>query len=107
MVLFLKKENIRPIKYHYGAPLFVVKENDKNLRGVVDYRALNIITKRNNPPISCSDEMFDRLGDASFFSKLDLKNGFHQIGFKLEDIEKSVFNTNYGHFEYLVIPMGL
>jgi len=101
----LKKGKIRRSKSPYGAPLFFVKEEDK-LRGVVDYRALNRITKRNNAPIPRSDEMFDRLGGAKVFSRLDLKTGFHQIRMKAEDIEKTAFNTKYGQFEYLVMPMG-
>ena len=51
--------------------------------------------------------MFDRLGGSKYFSKLDLKTGFHQIRVKPEDIEKTAFNTKYGQFEYLVMPMGL
>ena len=102
----LKSGRIRPSKSPYGAPLFFVKQNGK-LRGVVDYRALNRLTKKNNAPIPRSDEIFDRLGGAKFFSKLDLKTGFHQIRVKPEDIEKTAFNTKYGQFEYLVMPMGL
>ena len=51
--------------------------------------------------------MFDRLGEAQFFSKMDLKTGFHQIRVRPEDIEKTAFKTKYGHLEYLVLPMGL
>ena len=103
----LKKGKIRPSKSPYGAPLFFVKENGKPLRGVVDYRGLNRITKRNNAPLPRSDEMFDLLGDAKVFSKMDLKTGFHQIRVRPTDIEKTAFNTKYGQFEYLVMPMGL
>ena len=46
----LKNKKIRPSKSAYGAPLFFVKEPDK-LRGVVDYRALNLITKKNSTPL--------------------------------------------------------
>ena len=53
-----------------------------------------------------SDEMFDRIGGAVFFSKIDLKTGFHQIRVKECDIEKTAFNTKYGQLEYLVMPMG-
>ena len=67
---------------------------------------LNKITKNNNTPIPRSDEMFDRIGGAKVFSKLDLKTGFHQIRVKAEDVEKTAFNTEYGQFEYLVMPMG-
>ena len=103
----LKKGKIRPSKSPYGAPLFFVKEGNKPLRGVVDYRALNRVTKRNSSPLPRCDEMFDRLGNARIFSKLDLKTGFHQIRVKEEDVEKTAFNTKYGQFEYLVMPMGL
>jgi len=103
----LEKGKIRRSKSPYGAPLFFVKDKDKPLRGVVDYRALNRITKRNNAPLPRSDEMFDLLGEAKVFSKMDLKTGFHQIRVRDKDIEKTAFNTKYGQFEYLVMPMGL
>ncbi len=96
----LRKGKIRPNKSPYGASLFFFNEKNKPLRGVVDYRALNHITKRNNAPLPRSDEMFDMLGEALFFSKLDLKPGFHQIRVRPEDIEKTAFNTKYGQFEY-------
>ena len=54
-----------------------------------------------------SNEMFDMLGDAKIFSKMDLKTGFLQIRVNPDDIEKTAFNTKYGQFEYLVMPMGL
>jgi Reverse transcriptase (RNA-dependent DNA polymerase) len=73
----------------------------------VDYRALNRITKRNNDPLPRSDEIFDQLGGARVFSKLNLKSGFHQVRIRPEKIEKTAFNTKYGQFEYLVMPMGL
>ena len=101
----LKKGKIRRSKSPYVASLFFVKEEDK-LRGVVDYRALNRIKKRNNAPIPRYDEMFDRLGCAKVFSRLDLKTGFHQIRMRAEDTEKTAFSTKYGQFEYLVMPMG-
>jgi len=102
----LKKGKIRRSTSPYGAPLFFVVKEGNELRGVVDYRGLNRITKRNNAPIPRTDEMFDRIGGSKVFSRLDLKTGFHQIRVKPEDIEKTAFNTKYGQFEYLVMPMG-
>lgn len=103
----LASGKIRPSKSPYGSPLFFAKEKDGTLRGVVDYRGLNRITKRNNTAIPRCDEMFDRLGQATFFSKIDLKTGFHQIRIHPDDIEKTAFTTKYGQFEYTVMAMGL
>lgn len=102
----LRNGNIRRSNSPFSASIFSVKEKDI-LRGVVDYRALNRITKRNNAPISCLDEIFDRFGRSRVFSKLDLKTVFHQIRFRPQDIEKTAFNINYGKSEYNVMPMGL
>ena len=73
----------------------------------MDYRGLNRITKKNSTPIPITDEMFDRLSSVMYFFKLDLKSGFHQIRVRKEDVEKTAFNTKYGQYEYLVMPMGL
>lgn len=57
------------------------------------------MTKNNCIPLPPTDEI-DRFGEASVFSKLDLKTGFHKIIFKPEDIKKNAFNTKYGPFEF-------
>lgn len=106
MMELLRKGKICPSKSPYGAPLFFMKQK-KQIRDIIDNRALNRITKHNNASILQTDEVFDRLGGTQFFSKLDLKAGFHQIRIAPQDIEKTAFKTKYGHFEFLVMPMGL
>lgn len=51
--------------------------------------------------------MFDRLGQVTVFSKMYLKAVFHQMRVRKEYVDKTAFKTKYGHFEFMVIPMGL
>jgi hypothetical protein len=73
----------------------------------VDYRSLNEVTVKNKYPLPRIDILFDQLSGARYFSKIDLRLGYHQIKIRQEDIPKTAFSTRYGLYEYTVMSFGL
>ena len=87
----LDKEYIRPSVSPWGSPVLFVKMKYGTLRLCIDYRQLNKVTIKNKYPLPRINDLFDQVGGAKIFSKLDLRFGYYNVRIKDQDINKTAF----------------
>ena len=103
----LQKGFIRASQSPSAAPILFVKKPDGGLRLCVDYRGLNKVTVKNRYPLPLINELFDRLRNARYFTKCDMRDGYHRLRMAPGEEWKTAFRTRYGLYEYTVMPFGL
>ncbi|GKA76218.1 reverse transcriptase domain-containing protein [Tanacetum coccineum] len=79
------------------------RDNSRNSKT----KELNKLTVKNRYPLPRIDDLFDQLQGSQFFSKIDLRSGYHQLRVHEDDIPKTTFRTRFGHFEFTIMPFGL
>lgn len=108
----LKSKIIQHSNSPYNSPIWIVPKKLDNSgrqkwRIVIDYRKLNDVTIDDKFPIPNLEDIFEKLGNANYFTTLDLAKGFHQIEVDPKDRQKTAFSTSTGHYEFLRMPFGL
>jgi len=103
----LKNDLIQPSTSEYSCPVVLVKKKCGAIRFCCDFRRLNDATRKDSYPLPRINEIINTLTGAKFFSTMDCKSGYHQLALKPEDTHKTAFATQYGLYEWKVMPMGL
>ena len=103
----LEASVIRNSHSNWSAPIIVVPKGDGGKRLVIDYKALNKVTRKFVWPMPKVEDIFSQLNGAKYFSTLDLRAGYHHIGLTTDSIPKTAFTSPFGKYEYVKVPFGL
>ena len=98
---------IRSSHSSWSAPIIVVSKGDRGKCLVIDYRALNKVTRKFTWPMPKVEDIFSKLNGATYFMTLDLHTGYHHIPLDRSSIPKTAFNSPFRKYEYVKVPFGL
>ena len=91
----------------FASPIVLVRKKSGSIRLCIDYRKLNARTIRDAYALPNIEETFAALSGAKWFSVMDLKSGYYQVGMAEEDKPKTAFVCPLGFFEFNRMPQGV
>ena len=91
----------------WSAPIIVVPKGDGGKCLVIDYRALNKVTRKFMWPMPKVEDIFSKLNGATYFTTLDLHTGYHHIPLDKSSIPKMAFNSPFSKYEYVKVLFRL
>lgn len=103
----LKQGIIEESTSPWSSPIVLVRKKDGSVRFCVDFRKLNNITTKDAFPIPRIDDIFDHLSQAEYYTTIDFKSGYFQVGLDPKDRPKTAFSTRDQHYQFTVLPQGV
>jgi hypothetical protein len=103
----LRQGVIEPASSPWASNVVLVRKKDGSYRCCIDYRQLNLVTRRDAYPLPRIDACLDALGGAKWFSTFDLRSSYHQVPMNPEDQDKTAFICHRGMFRFKSMPFGL
>ncbi|MES9883153.1 MAG: RNase H-like domain-containing protein [Sedimenticola sp.] len=98
---------IEPSISPWSSPIVLITKKDGSTRFCVDFRAVNQVVKKDSFPLARVDECLESLSGSTYFSCMDLNQGYLQMGLEPNDMEKTAFSTSLGLYHFTRLPYGL
>ena len=105
--MLMEYDMIEQSKSPWACGVVMAKKKRGQFRFCWDFRYLNAVTIKDAYPIPRIDESLSKLGDAKFFTTLDLGSAFWQVPLRKQDREKTGFTCELGLFQWKRMPFGL
>ncbi|CAF1402909.1 unnamed protein product [Rotaria sordida] len=91
----------------WSSPIVLVRKKDSSVRFCIDFRKLNNISTKDAFPMPRIDDIFDHLSQAEYYTTIDFKSGYFQVGLDPKDRPKTAFSTRDQHYQFTVLSQGV
>ena len=91
----------------WSALIIIVPKSDGGKHLVINYRALNKVTREFTWPMPKVEDIFSKLNGDTYFTALDLRAGYHHLLLDKPSIPKTAFNSPFRKCEHIKVPFGL